>query len=204
MKLTADELAFLKKYNLSPNDVYDGRNQSQVRRKMEAERLGKILVLGSPCSKAGHRLRMRAGHCFQCDPKKLAFQKRHSEPGYVYIAGSLSGRLIKIGTTEFNLRQRHLKLRWESYGGLSDWELLFWAKVNEGGRVEQSALTNLEGYRVMKKYTKDGMSQVAVELLQCRFSSAIEAVSNAMGGAASDFWRPNDWQIIWPQYEFKS
>jgi len=46
-----------------------------------------------------HRLRTRAGHCVQCDIKKLAFLRRHTKPAFVYIAGSLSGRVLKIGSS---------------------------------------------------------------------------------------------------------
>lgn len=43
----------------------------------------------------------------QCDPKKLAFQARFRAEQYVYIAGSTSARLIKIGTCiDTNQRER--------------------------------------------------------------------------------------------------
>ncbi len=65
--LTQDEIFFLSRYNLSPDDVFDGRHYSQAGARQMAKELGKTLVLGSPCNAAGHRLRTRPGHCAQCD-----------------------------------------------------------------------------------------------------------------------------------------
>ena len=42
---------------------------------------------------AGHRLRSRAGHCFQCDTARIAFVKRHHDTAYIYIAGSLETKV---------------------------------------------------------------------------------------------------------------
>ena len=90
--LTDDEIWFLRLRGFSPEDVYDGRYEFKEDREMAAKNAGKTLVLGPRCRAAGHRLRTRSGHCVQCDPKKIAFQERYNSPGYVYIAGSLSGR----------------------------------------------------------------------------------------------------------------
>jgi hypothetical protein len=80
------------------HDVYDARGQSGSYWKRRMREENKTVALGAPCGDAGHRLRTRAGHRVQCDPKKLAFQARHSAEQYVYIAGSVSDGLIKIGT----------------------------------------------------------------------------------------------------------
>src|SRR5947208_2447587 len=81
--LTQDEINFLSRHGLSPEDVLDGRHLSQAGARSRAEELGKTLVLGSPCRARGHKLRTRPGHCAQCDPKKIAYQGRFSSPGYV-------------------------------------------------------------------------------------------------------------------------
>src|SRR5437016_2824107 len=96
--MLTDELRFLWRHGFASDDVYDGRGQSQAYRRQAAKAAGKFFVLGEPCRAKGHRLRTRSHHCVQCDPKKIAFQRRYNSPGYVYIAGSMSGRVIKIGT----------------------------------------------------------------------------------------------------------
>lgn len=199
MNLKPDELEFLKRHGVKPEEVHDGQRHSQARRKSDAERLGKILVLGSPCNAEGHRLRTRAGHCVQCDPKKLAYQTRHTAPGYVYIAGSLKGRVIKMGTAS-NMDQRHRQLCAEKYGGLGDWVVLFHMKVNEGGKVEQTALSRLQKHTAVRTYVKDGTAQDATEILRCGVSIAMRAVADAIGeGDRSELWMHNHWR----EYDFK-
>jgi hypothetical protein len=199
MNFKPDEFAFLKKHGIRPDEVHDGQSQSQARRRIEAERLGKMLVIGPPCQAANHRLRTRASHCVQCDPRKLAYQNRHTAPGYVYIAGSLAGCVIKIGTAG-NLDQRHKQLRAERYGGLGDWEILFHMMVKEGGKIEQNALARLKKFGTTRIYTKDGATQQAGEILQCSFSIALKALADAIGdGQRTEVWRSSKWQT----YEFK-
>ena len=140
--LTTDELAFLEFQNLSADDVYDGRNQSSARWKAGVQAAGLTLVLGTACRSAGHRLRSRAGHCAQCDTSKLSYQGRHYSTGYVYIAGSLSARLLKIGTTT-EIEQRHRTLREQAYGSIHDWEMLFYARVESAGKIEGKGFTPL-------------------------------------------------------------
>lgn len=200
MKFNPDELDFLKRLGIRHEEVHDGRNQSQAHRRIEAERLGKILVLGPPCQAAQHRLRTRAGHCVQCDPKKLAYQRRHTSPGFVYIAGSKSGKVLKIGTAN-DIDQRHRQLCAERYGELGDWVVLFHMKVDEGGRIEQAALSQLKKFITVRNYTKDGTVQKAAEILRCGFASTLMAVSDAIGdNERSELWM----SPVWKEYDFKN
>ena len=97
-ELTAEELAFLRRFDLTADDVMDVRRYSSSRWKVLIKQEGKKIALGADCAKAGHRLRTTAGHCVQCDIKKYEFARRFSAEQYVYIAGSKSARVIKFGT----------------------------------------------------------------------------------------------------------
>lgn len=179
--LSADEISFLSRHGYGEEDVYDGRHQSKDRRAASAKEAGKHLVLAGvigrgDCRTLGHRLRTRAGHCIQCRPINIAFQRREDEPGYVYIAGSLSGHVIKIGTTG-NLNQRENQMRAEGYGGSKDWIVLFSLYVDKGGEFERAASSRVRGKRVYRTYFKDGIEQGAVELHQCSFSEALRAMT---------------------------
>jgi hypothetical protein len=179
--LSADEVSFLSRHGYSEEDVYDGRYQSKERRAAAAKEAGKHLVLAGvigrgDCRTQGHRLRTRAGHCIQCNPINIAFQRREDTPGYVYIAGSLSGRVIKIGTTG-DLNQRENQMRAEGYGGSKDWIVLFSLYVSKGGEFERAASSRVRGNRVYRSYFKDGIEQGAVELHQCSFSEALRAMT---------------------------
>jgi hypothetical protein len=199
MPFTDDELRFLRWHGLDQDDVYDGRYQSKEDRHDAAKREGKFLILSSVrCRAAGHRIRTRAGHCFQCDPLKLVYQIRHSKSGYVYVAGSLSGRVIKIGTAK-HIGQREGQLRAERYAGFADWIVLYSIHVNEAGRVEYDASSRAPGSRAYSSYFKDGIEQTAIEVLKCSFSDAVKAIEASLG--PSDNATP--WKARWTyQYEF--
>lgn len=179
--LSPDEVSFLVQRGCSEEDVYDGRGQAKERRAAAAKEAGKHLVLAGvigrgDCRRKGHRLRTRAGHCIQCNPLNIVYQKREDTPGYVYIAGSLSGRVIKIGTTG-DLNQRENRMRAEGYGGSKDWIILASVYVSKGGEFERAASSRVKGNRVYRTYFKDGIEQGAVELHLCSFSEALRAMT---------------------------
>jgi T5orf172 domain len=198
-----EELQFLARHGFSPEDVYDGRFETKTGREMSAKEAGKILVLTNVigrrrCRGLGHRLRTASGHCVQCNPKNIAFQARESSPGYVYIAGSLSGRLIKIGTAK-DIPQRERQLRAEQHGGLADWIVLFSVKVSEAGRIERDASLRVEAKKVFRPYYKDGYKQMATEILECSFSAALRALTASVGDIDSyDTWQSSQCR----KYEF--
>jgi hypothetical protein len=187
--LTSQETAFLKAHGLAAKDVYDGRGEATHERAENARAAGKSIVLATDCMR-GHRLRTLHGHCVQCEPGKLAIENRLSTPGYVYIAGSLSTGLIKIG---FAPELDKHKLPPDAFAGAPDWQLLYSAEVDDGGRIEEAARRRLKAFRVPADFIKDGAAQ-GVELLQTTFSKAQRAVSEAIGGGRCDkIWRSPHW-----------
>ncbi|MDO8978794.1 MAG: GIY-YIG nuclease family protein [Afipia sp.] len=185
----SSEITLLARHGLSEDDVYDGRLETKIGREMSAKEAGKDLILTSARCRtdSSHRIRTRAGHCFQCKPMRIAFQVRHSSPGYVYIAGSKSGRVVKLGTAS-DLAQRERQLRAERYGGHSDWEIVFSTRSDQAGKLESEASARLSNKRVFSNYIKDGNIQTASEILRCRFSEAKQAIFSASGK------RPIVWQ----------
>lgn len=181
MDLTEQELRFLTALGLSIDDVLDARRLSSRARRRMAEEARKTLILGSPCEKAGHRLRTRSGHCAQCDTRKIAFQSRYSQIGYVYIAGSMLKKVIKVGTTE-SIAGRQSSLRKEGYAGCHDWTILAHVKVANCGRLEQRTLQLLDEYKNIESYLKDGKEQYAWEAFRCSFTVAKNALDDAMKG----------------------
>jgi hypothetical protein len=173
--LTETERSFLAGHGYEPDDVFDARPYSQARWKILAKEAGKDIVLGSRCRAIGHRLRTRGGHCFQCDPKKIAWVVRETARGQVYIAGSLEGRLIKIGCS-LDWEQRIRQECAERYGGCSDWRLLAYITVDNMQAVERAARSKLWRYKVIRPSWKDGIQQFAEELLACSYSQAAEAL----------------------------
>ncbi|WP_109143742.1 GIY-YIG nuclease family protein, partial [Bradyrhizobium sp. SUTN9-2] len=141
-ELTPSELAFLSSQNLGPDDVFDARWMSQARWFREIKKAGKTIALGSPCRKAGHRLRSRKGHCAQCDTKVLAYASRYDLEQYIYIAGSLRARLIKIGVCK-DLLQRVRQISSERHGDSADWEIIYAVHMARSGEIEERVLHRL-------------------------------------------------------------
>ncbi len=180
MSLTAEEISFLKQQGISENDVLDARFMSVDERKKKAKELGKRLILKSPCGKGGHRLHTRYGHCVQCDTSKLAFVGRYSQKLYVYIAGSLEKSWIKVGTAS-DIEQRERSLRSSGYAGANDWRMLLHFKVDNAGRVEHEIQSFLEKYGSSQKYIKQNKEVEVLEVFQCSFDKAHEALNYAGG-----------------------
>jgi hypothetical protein len=196
--LTDAEKRFLGWYGLGADDVYDARGMRGWLWKKRIREENKTVALGTPCGNGRHRLRTRSGHCVQCDPKKLAFQARHSAEQYVYIAGSVSNELIKIGTCK-DVPQRERQIRAERYGGAGDWNVIFSVRVQDAGDVESRARSKLNGHVVVRPYWKDGIEQQGVELLRSSFNRAREALTDA----AQHYKVRDPWQAGFTyRYEF--
>jgi hypothetical protein len=103
------------------------------------------------------------------------YRDRYYNPGYVYIAGSLSERVLKIGVT-INIHRQQAYLRNRKYGGVSDWVLLYYVYVDMGGKVEHDARHLLAKYRQITWYKKNRSSQRGREIVKCSFGKAVEAL----------------------------
>lgn len=65
-------------------------------------------------------------------------------------------------------------------GNISDWEMLFTAKVEAGGKAEGDALVRLSKFKVVRMYEKDGKKQEAAEMLKTSFFMALSAVQESL------------------------
>jgi hypothetical protein len=175
MDLTNEELVFLKRQGLGPSDVFDTRGMSSAKWKQKIKLEGKTVALGTPCAEAGHRLRTRAGHCVQCDTKKLAYQKRHRSFACLYIAGSKAQQLIKVGTAK-STEERRRKLNFEAYAGVSDWVVLFSIKIADAGKIEMQTHGELRAFASPRGFIKDGKPQDTREAFTCSFTRAYDVL----------------------------
>lgn len=164
--LTKPQLEFLESQQLTERDVFDGRGMAKADRESRARKLGKAIILtGVACTKGGHFLRNRSGHCVQCDTSKLAYQKRYRMEQTIYIAGSASSQLLKVGVTA-DPPDRHKQMNEQAYGGSSDWQFLFQVIVPDAAKIESEVLGELSNYKSEGSYSKDGKSQTAREMLR--------------------------------------
>lgn len=178
-ELSESQLAFLNSHNVPLSLVFDasGMRTADYKRVMGEE--GKCFAIGvTPCARGGHRLRTRAGHCAQCDPAKIAYMLRHVSPGYVYIAGSVVGQLLKVGATE-SIGGRRVSIR--GYADLFDWQILAHAHCAGAGKIEGHIQTRLARFHVHRDYRKGPRRQTCYELFRCNFSRALDVLRSATG-----------------------
>ncbi|WP_027582906.1 GIY-YIG nuclease family protein [Bradyrhizobium sp. Ai1a-2] len=190
-ELTKEELAFLASQGLGAADVFDARYYSQATWFRLIKEAGKTVALGSPCRKGRHRLRSRKGHCVQCDTKVLAFAGRYDLKQYLYIAGSLRARLIKIGVCR-DLGQRIRQICAERHGDARDWEVIYAVKIERAGEIEERVLARLGRYAIDSQYWKNGFLQQSTELRRCSISLALKAMSAEIEG--KDYDTATDWR----------
>jgi hypothetical protein len=166
-KLTKDQIDFLTRYGVSPDSVFDATGLPTSVWKVEAKKRGMRFVFGvSPCQKARHTIRTRAGHCFQCNPENKSYITRHESAGFVYIAQSKSASLVKVGSTT-DLRERGRALNDVRYGGARDWRIVLrTAWIERAGEIESRTQGSLRAWAFDGFYEKAGVRVDCRELFK--------------------------------------
>jgi hypothetical protein len=176
-ELTQHELRFLNTQRIDESAVMDCSWMRPRRYKREMEEEGYLWCISPTDCYNGHRLRSRAGHCIQCDTSRIAFVKRHYDTAYIYIAGSLTSKVVKVGNAIWPER-RVGALNSRQYGGVTDWVMLYHAKFDEAGTIEFATHGRLYGYR-----------RGAKEIFRCNYALARKAIVEAAEGyLGEDEW----------------
>jgi hypothetical protein len=175
-ELTPEQRTFLAARGIPLSCLFDASGMSKPDYQRAMKEAGKSFAYGvTPCIKGGHRLRTRAGHCIQCDHSKIAYMLRHDAPSTIYIAGSVRGRLLKVGcSNDVQVRRQLLNSYW--YGGQFDWQILATAQTPSAGRVEFEVHARLARFHVSGEYVQGGKRRVCYELFRCDFEDAADAV----------------------------
>jgi hypothetical protein len=174
--LSDRELHFLWSQRIDESEVLDCADISPRRYKGAMESEGYLFCIAPRECYGSHRLRSRSGHCIQCDTARIAFIRRHYAEAYIYIAGSRSSKVIKVGNAIWPER-RVSALNSRYYGGIRDWVMLYHVKFADAGKVEFEAHRLLAGYRAESR-----------EIFNCGFSTAKDALLAAGMMAGSYMW----------------
>ena len=178
-ELTSDQIRFLKEQKIHPKFVFNAQGLSKTDYRVIMKELNKMIAFNvTPCKKEGHTLRTRSGHCCQCDTAKIAFQKRNDSAGIVYIAGSLTGEVVKIGFSKA-VEIRTESLNRTKYAGFNDWKILYALKSNDAGKIETKSNSLLHEYAFSLDYEHDGHWQDSHETYHCAYSKAKGFVEKA-------------------------
>ncbi|GHC66371.1 GIY-YIG nuclease family protein [Neogemmobacter tilapiae] len=163
--ITDREFAFLVSQKILLSQVFDARGRGPATFHAEAEAGGYLFGMAKPCSN-GHRLFTRRGHCIECNTASIAFIRRGNSDGYIYLAASQTGRILKIGFSADPVgRSATLNLE-GGYGGFSDWERIAHSYVQSAGKIEFGIHRALEDLKIELPYIKNGRTQIANELFR--------------------------------------
>lgn len=173
--MKTDHLDFFNKHKIPLSITIDGNGKSltkEFQQYMKEE--GFYFAYNvNPCAKGGHTIRDRYRHCIVCAPSNIRFMQRPSEDGDVYIAGSRSGKFIKIGCTT-SYEKRDESLNRTKYANVGDWEILYACKVKEAGNFENLIHDRLRSYALTGvNYFHGGKIIDANELFKCSFDIAL-------------------------------
>jgi hypothetical protein len=182
--LTREERSFLERHGIALSQLVDGRGLGSDERRAVMHRSKALLAFGSRCAKEGHRLRTSAGHCVMCDPKKIAFARRHHATAEVYVARSARAVLTKVGSAA-DPAVRIAKLNTERYGGASDWQLVERHACDAAGKVEAAVHNALRGFAVPGRYIKDGRLTDCYELFNCPPDVAVCVLRAELGAGTT-------------------
>lgn len=180
MALSAGQKAFLGEHGIPLSMVFNAKGMPSSRYK-PIMKAGEFLVAYgvTPCGRGGHTLRTRYGHCVQCDTKHIAYIRRHSEPGYVYLAHSKSKNMVKIGASiDPNVRESHLNSY--AYGGASDWVVIESIFTKNHAKHEHLAHQHLAAHRTSGEYFDRGGWIECNELYSCTIEVAKNAIVAAL------------------------
>lgn len=177
-ELSQIEKEFLKMHNVRPEQIFNAKGVSRTVYRQLMKRNGQIVAFNTtPCIAAGHKIRTRSGHCVMCNSAPLGFQKRSDLSGYVYVAGSIDGKIIKIGfSNDYQNREYHLNN--QKYGGHKDWKILLVLHSAFGGNLELQLHAKLKRYSISREYFHSNHYQDGTELFQCSMSKVYEAAVN--------------------------
>lgn len=178
--LSRVERDFLSHHQIPLSQVFDARTRPTSHCKDAMAELGAIVAVNTTaCQQGGHRMRTRAGHCIVCNPAKIAFIRRHDAPGFVYIARSRLGKLVKVGTS-VDLEAREKNLNSYRYGGQKDWEIVHYRKCDKAGLHESLVQKELERFNHPGQYYKENHWQDCYELFACTEEQALSALNKVL------------------------
>jgi hypothetical protein len=178
-KLTVEQIAFLDRHGISIAEVYDATGMRTQHYTSDMKLLEMRVAIGvTPCKEKSHRMRNRSGRCVQCNPASFAFEDRYNRDAFVYIAGSLKKKIIKVGYSQSSYEREEI-LNQLGYGNARDWKLLFHVKCRRAGEVENKVHRKLERYGTQITYLREGCEIDCLELFACSYAlarSALDAV----------------------------
>jgi len=206
--LTTEQEDFIKKYKISEELLFDaeGEGMTDELKQTMSENNKVIAYNAKACPKdADHTLKTTGGHCPQCDTTKVTLVLKDHKPGFLYVAGSRKGKVIKVGSTnDTKDRVKALNVTLTMFSGYDDWEILYEAKTIAIGRIDKLIQSKLEDYKTSIQFFKSGKLQIATELYLCSYNKIKEAIVELQEVDGVKFTLVNERRHLTTDYQFKN
>lgn len=188
-RLTKREIAFLARERIPTRWVMNARpfrdcNLAHCRQKMVETSTYLAFCYGPRCG-FRHRLMNRRGKCVQCDQTLLERTRMSIRYAYVYLAESVTSRLVKVGScTDLDKRERELN-RHDKYAGATDWRIRASHYTIAAGMFEESLKRRLRRHQVACLSDRYGKPQQAREAFRCSYRTARRYLARELKSSAS-------------------
>lgn len=206
--LTKVQADFIKKHKISDDLLIDAQGNAfseDLQNEMYAHQKSIAYnVTGCP-ENDNHSFQTIDGYCPECDLTKLAVALIENKTGYMYIAGSIKGNLIQVGSAvEAKDKIKTINSFSAKYAGFDDWELLFYAKTETLGKAERLTHQKLSDYKAVHVQEKATKLKNGIEIYRCSYNKAKLAMSELLDAEQFEFTQINEKRHFTPDYQFKN
>ena len=177
------EKEFILEHKLKPEIFYNANGSSiNAEQKFQMKIEEKIFAYNTEPCIYGHTLQTGSGRCIVCKTSYIHFTLVHYNEGFVYIAGSVSAKRIKIGSTNnIDKREKYLNEN-KGYGNINDWKILYYVKSPKMGENEWKIQSFLKKYNEESiPYYKEKELKYAKEIYRCSYSKVFEVFNEHFG-----------------------
>ena len=171
-QLTIEEERFLESNRVPFGAVLDANGLEKPDWRKLIRALEKwVIVGGLPCEKAGHTIRLRSGHCYQCGTSSPVFLLRKLNFTNLYIAGSSSGGFLKLGSSR-DFKKNIETLNQHKYAGVDDWQVIIAYEVKGSEKIEFKTQRKIKRFFNPEYVRMGGRDIVCLDTFKCKFSRA--------------------------------
>ena len=206
--LTKEQEDFIKKHKIAKDLLFDAQgNVLSDELKAEMSENNKVVAYNASGYSEDEIFNFQTigGDWLQADPSKLAIALRENITGYIYLAGSRKGGLIKVGSANDKHNSiKGLNLPASRSAGFDDWELLFDVKSTAMGKLERLVQDELNEFKAVYPHEKIAKTQNAAEVYRCSYDKARAAIATFETDEAFGLMQFNEKKHLISGYQFRN
>ena len=206
--LTKEQEDFIKKHKIAKDLLFDAQGQVlSDELKAEMSEHNKVVAYNASGYSEDESFNFQTigGDWLQADPSKLSIALRENSTGYIYLAGSRKGGLIKVGSANDKHNSiKGLNLPASRSAGFDDWELLFDVKSTAMGKLERLIQEELDEFKAAYPHEKIAKTQNAAEVYRCSYDKARSAIATFESDERFGLTQFNEKKHLIAGYQFRN